>query len=75
MNKASLMAELFFSAFFMSDTRSAKIFLLDSGTWMSELRVPEMKIERIDLTSRKYMYKAIAFLQVCQPDLSWDMSS
>ena len=54
------MAELFFSAFFMSDTRSAKIFLLDSGTWMSELRVPEMKMERIDLTSRKY--KAIAFL-------------
>ena len=67
------MAELFFSAFFMSDTRSAKIFLLDSGTWMSELRVPEMKMERIDLTSRKY--EAIAFLQVFQPDLSWDKSS
>ena len=44
------MAELFFSAFFMSDTRSAKSFLFDSGTWMSEFRVPEMTIWQIHST-------------------------
>ena len=68
------MAELFFSAFFMSDTRSAKSFLLDSGTWMSEFRVPEMTSWQIhSIIETNSVSEWIILHKVPHP--SWDMSS